>query len=44
MCNMINQGHAHSDPDSERDGSPWDEFNRVDKFTSLEKKLAKKLN
>ena len=37
-------GHAHSDHDSELDGDPWDEYNKVDKFTSLESKLAKKLN
>ena len=40
----VKQGHAHSDFDSERDGDPWDEYNKVDRFTSLEAKLAKKLN
>ena len=40
----LKQGHAHSDFDSERDGDPWDEYNKIDQFTSLETKLAKKLN
>ena len=40
----VKHGHAHSDFDSERDGDPWDEYNKVDRFTSLETKLAKKLN
>ena len=38
------QGHAHSDFDSELDKAPWDEYNKVDVPTSLESKLAKKLN
>ena len=41
---MVKQGHGHSDFDSERDGNPWDEYNKVDRFTSLENKLGKKLN
>ena len=41
---FVNQGHAHSDADDERDGNPWDELNKVDKMTSIEDKLAKKLN
>ena len=40
----VKHGHAHSDFDSERDGDPWDEYNKVDRFTSLETKLSKKLN
>ena len=40
----VKHGHAHSDFDSERDGDPWDEYNKVDRFTSLETKLGKKLN
>ena len=37
-------GHAHSDYDSERDGDPWDEYNKIDRFTSLDSKIGKKLN
>ena len=44
MGAWVKHGHAHSDFDSERDGDPWDEYNKVDQFTSLENKLAKKLN
>ena len=36
--------HAHSDHDIEMDGDPWDEYNKVDRATSLEVKLQKKLN
>ena len=41
---LVKHGHGHSDFDSERDGNPWDEYNKVDRFTSLENKLGKKLN
>ena len=44
LRNFVNLGHAHSDADSERDGDPWDEFNKTDKYTCLEKKLSKKIN
>ena len=40
----MNWGHAHSDADDERDGDPWDEHNKVNLMTSIEDKLAKKLN
>ena len=37
-------GHPHSDFDSDREGDPWDEYNKIDTFTSLETKIKKKLN
>ena len=41
---MKQHGHPHSDFDSDRDGDPWDEYNKIDTFTSLESKIKKKLN